>query len=252
MLEICALASGSNGNSYYIGNEKEAILIDAGISYNMLVKRLEHANLDKSKIKAIFISHEHTDHIQGIRGCSRKLGIPGIFSQHTYLKSLNRHQPDLYAFFEHGIAYTIGELSVYPIKKQHDAHDPHSFRISCNGNNIGVFTDIGEADETLKLEFAKCDTVFLESNYDKDMLWKGSYPIKIKQRVDSSIGHLSNEQALELVQKHASENLKTIFISHISFSNNTHDLVLKTFSSLNGKYDIKLTSRHGISEVLRY
>ncbi len=252
MLEICALASGSNGNSYYIGNEKEAILIDAGISYNMLVKRLEHASLDKSKIKAIFISHEHTDHIQGIRGCSKKLGIPGIFSQHTYLKSLKRHQPDLYAFFEHDVAYTIGGISVYPIKKQHDACDPYSFRIACNGNNIGVFTDIGEADETLQNEFKKCDTVFLEANYDKEMLWKGSYPINIKHRVDSSEGHLSNEQALELVQKHASAGLKTIFLSHISFSNNTHELALQTFSRLNGKYDIKLTSRHGISEVLRF
>lgn len=252
MLEICALASGSNGNSYYIGNENEAILIDAGIHYRKLVERLEDTGLDKSKIKAIFISHEHTDHIQGIKGCSKKLSIPGIFSQHTYLKSSKRHQPDLYAFFEEGKPYTIGNIDVYPFKKPHDACDPYSFRIKCNGKNIGVFTDIGEVDKTLQTEFAKCHIVFLEANYDKELLWKGGYPIYIKQRVDSAIGHLSNDQALELIQKHASPELETIFISHISFNNNTPEKVLETLSCLNGKYTIKLTSRHGASEVLRY
>jgi phosphoribosyl 1,2-cyclic phosphodiesterase len=250
MLEICALASGSNGNCYYIGNDNEAILIDAGIHYNRLIERLDEAKLDKSKIKAIFISHEHTDHVQGIRGCSKKLSIPGIFSQHTYFKSLKRYQPDLYAFFEEEKPYTIGGISVFPFKKQHDASDPYSFRVECNGKNIGVFTDIGEADKTLEQEFNKCQAVFLETNYDKDMLWNGGYPIYIKKRVDSSVGHLSNEQALELVKNHASPDLKTIFLSHISFSNNTHELVLKAFSCLNGKYDIKLTSRQGISEVI--
>jgi len=252
MLEICALASGSNGNCYYIGNEIEAILIDAGIHYKRLIERLEEAKLDKSKIKAIFISHEHTDHIQGIRGCSKKLNIPGIFSQHTFLKSPKRHQPDLYAFFENGKAYTIGNISVLPFKKNHDACDPYSFRVEYNGNSIGVLTDIGEADETLEKEFAKCKVVFLETNYDKEMLWKGSYPIHIKKRVDSARGHLSNDQALDLVKNYASADLKTIFLSHISFSNNTYEQVLKTFSCLNGKYDIKLTSRQGISDVLRF
>ncbi len=251
MLEICALASGSNGNCYYIGNEKEAILIDAGLHYNRLIERLEEAKLDKSKIKAIFISHEHTDHIIGIRGCTKKLGIPGIYSQHTYFKTLKRYQADLYAFFEAGKAYTIGDISVYPFKKSHDACDPHSFRLECNGINIGVFTDIGEVDETLEKEFKKCNAVFLESNYDKDMLWKGSYPVYIKKRVDSAEGHLSNEQALDLVKKHASVDLKTIFISHISYHNNTHEHILKAFSGLNGKYDIKLTSREGISNVIQ-
>lgn len=251
MVEICALASGSNGNSYYIGNENDAILIDAGIYYKRLLERLDDAQLDKSKIRAIFISHEHTDHIQGIRACSNKLGVPGIFSQHTFNKSRKRHQPDSFAFFEHFKAYTIGDISVYPFKKNHDASDPFSFRVECNGKNIGVFTDIGEADETLQKEFNKCDAVFLESNYDKEMLWNGSYPVYIKQRVDSTIGHLSNKQALELTQNFASDKLKYIFLSHISDVNNTYELALQTFSVLNGQYQVKLTSRQGISEVVR-
>jgi phosphoribosyl 1,2-cyclic phosphodiesterase len=251
MLEICALASGSNGNCYYIGNENEAILIDAGIYYKKLIERLEEARLDKSKIKAIFISHEHTDHIQGIRGCSKKLSVPGIFSQQTYFKVFKRHQPDLYKFFEEGKPYTFGNIAVYPFKKHHDAYDPYSFRVECEGKNIGVFTDIGEVDDALKQEFNKCNVVFLESNYDKEMLWNGSYPFYIKQRVDSAKGHLSNEQALELIKNHASAGLKTILLSHISFNNNTHEHIIKTFSCLNGQYDIKICSRQGISEVIR-
>ena len=112
MVEICALASGSNGNSYYIGNEKEAVLIDAGIYYKRLNERLEDAQLDKSKIKAVFISHEHSDHVQGVRVTTKKLGIPAIFTKQTLQNARRRHRPDLYSFFEPGVAYSFGNISV--------------------------------------------------------------------------------------------------------------------------------------------
>ena len=250
MVEICALASGSNGNSYYIGNEKEAILIDAGIYYKRLIERLNDAGLDKEKIKAIFISHEHSDHIQGLRTTSKKLGIPGILTKSTYNKAYNKNKPDLYAFFKPGEPYTIGDIMIHPFKKMHDAKEPCSFRVEVFNKNIGVMTDIGEVDEVVQQEFSKCDAVFLESNYDKEMLWNGLYPYHLKQRVDSSVGHLSNEQALELAEQFASPNLKTIFLSHISAANNSRELAMETFSHLKAKYDIKLTSRQGISELV--
>jgi phosphoribosyl 1,2-cyclic phosphodiesterase len=252
MIEICALASGSNGNSYYIGNENEAVLIDAGVYYKKLVERLDEAGLDKSKIKAIFISHEHADHIQGIKGCSKKLSVPGVFSQHTFSKIHKRHQSDLYTFFEAGKPYEIGNIKVFPFKKPHDASDPHSFRIEINGISIGVFTDIGNVNDIFAQEFNKCQAVFLETNYDKEMLWNGSYPYFLKERVDSEIGHLSNEQALELIQKNASDSLHTIFASHISNNNNTEEKVIQTLAVIKDKYNIILTSRHGISEVVRF
>ncbi len=251
MIEICALASGSNGNSYYIGNEKEAILIDVGIYYKRLNERLTEAGLDKSKIKAIFISHEHADHIQGVRVTTKKLEIPAIFSRLTLENARRRHRPDLYAYFEPGVDYKFGDISVFPFLKNHDAIEPCSFRVEIGGKHIGVFTDIGEVDDTLIQEFKKCDAVFLETNYDKDMLWNGHYPYYIKQRVDSERGHLSNKQSLGLVQEHASSNLKYIFLSHISDSNNTYDLALETFAVLNGKYKVMLTSRESISDVVK-
>ena len=252
MVEICALASGSNGNSYYIGNETEAILIDAGIYYKRLKERLADAGLSKSKIKAIFISHEHTDHIQGVRVTTKKLEVPAIFSRLTLQHAQRKHRPDLFAYFEPGVVYKFGNISVFPFLKNHDAIEPCSFRVEIGGKHIGVFTDIGAADDTFIAEFAKCDAVFLETNYDKDMLWNGHYPYYIKQRVDSDRGHLSNEQALELVQKHASPNLEYIFLSHISDSNNTYDLAKEAFAPLNDKHKVLLTSREGISEIVKF
>lgn len=251
MVEICALASGSNGNSYYIGNEHEAILIDAGIYYKKLAARLVEAGLNKSRIKAIFISHDHSDHIQGLKVSSEKLNVPGIFSKQTYFNSRVRWKPWNYTFFEPGVTYTIGKISVFPFLKKHDASEPCSFRIETNGKSIGVLTDIGETDENVISEFSKCDAVFLETNYDHDMLWKGSYPYHLKQRVSSGYGHLSNKQALELTVNHASPKLKTVFLSHISAANNTPELAMQTFNILKDKYDIRLTSRYGISDVVR-
>lgn len=252
MIEICALASGSNGNSYYIGNENEAVLIDAGLYYKKLVERLEEAGLEKSKIKAVFISHEHSDHIMGVRGCSKRLGVPAIFSQHTYSKLRAKHKPDFFDFFEASKPYKVGDLSIFPFKKSHDACDPHSFRVEHKGESIGIFTDIGTVNTTFAEEFNKCKAVFLESNYDIEMLRNGQYPEYLKARVASDKGHLSNEQALELVKNHASEDLHTILASHISNNNNSEEKVKEAFAALSGKYNILLTSRQGVSEVVRF
>jgi len=243
MTEICALASGSNGNCYYIGNETEAILIDAGIYYKKLIERLNDVGLDKTKIKAIFISHEHTDHIQGARSTSNKLNIPVYYTKKTFHKSYNKNKAQNFVIFEPGTPYNIGNIKIYPFLKQHDAVEPCSFRIEIEQKNIGVMTDIGIVDNILKNEFSKCDAVFLESNYDEDMLQNGLYPYHLKERVSSSKGHLSNVQALELVENYASPDLKTILLSHISAANNTHDIVQKTFRKLSEKYNILLTSR---------
>ncbi len=251
MTEICALASGSNGNCYYIGNENEAVLIDIGIYYKRLIERLNKTGLDKNKIKAIFISHEHTDHIQGARSASNKLGIPVYYTKKTYNKSYNKNKAQNFIFFEPDTPYIIGNIKIYPFRKNHDAADPCSFRIEINNKNIGVMTDIGEVDEILQTELSKCDAVFLESNYDEDMLQNGLYPYHLKQRVSSAKGHLSNLQSLKLIENYASPNLKTIFLSHISAVNNTHEIVKNTFKHLSEKYNIILTSRQKATNIIK-
>jgi len=250
MTEICALASGSNGNCYYIGNEKEAVLIDIGIYYKRLIERLNETGLDKNKIKAIFISHEHTDHIQGAKVTSKKLGIPVFYTKKTYHKCYDKNKADNFGFFEIDTPYTLGDIEIFPFSKQHDAVEPCSFRIKIEDKNIGVMTDIGAVDNTLEKEFAKCNAAFLESNYDENLLQNGLYPYHLKERVSSSKGHLSNIQARKLIEKFASPNLKTIFLSHISAANNTHEIVKETFYKLSDKYTILLTSRQKASKTI--
>ncbi len=251
MTEICALASGSNGNCYYIGNENSAVLIDIGIYYKRLIERLNDTGLDKNKIKAIFISHEHTDHIQGARVTSKKLGIPVFYTKKTFHKCYDKNKTDNFGFFEPGTPYIIDDIKIHSFQKNHDAVDPCSFRIEIENKHIGVMTDIGTIDETLQKEFSKCDAAFLESNYDEELLQNGLYPYHLKQRVSSDKGHLSNLQTLELIENYASDKLKTIFLSHISAVNNTLKIAEDTFKHLNKRCQIILTSRQKASELIK-
>lgn len=252
MVEVCALASGSNGNCYYVGNEKEAILIDAGVSCKQVLERMVDRNLDPSKLQGIFISHEHVDHVRGTRVLSKKLGIPGFFNYGTWNKTHKSSKPPHYRYFHNDTPFQLGSITIHAFTKKHDANEPCSFRIETEGVNIGVMTDIGSVCERVITNFNQCDAVFLESNYDEKMLWDGPYPWPLKKRVASDVGHLSNEQALELATKHGGENLKTIFLSHLSGENNTPELAYKTFNPLHDTYQIITTSRHEASEVLTF
>ncbi len=147
MLEICAIASGSNGNCYYVGNKNDAILIDAGISKKQILLRMKQRNLLHDKIKAIFISHEHSDHISGARVMSKRLNIPVYITPKTYNGAYKNQRPDYPKFFAPGDIVEIGEFSIHSFLKNHDASEPCSFRVQYRDKNIGVFTDI-----TLKYE----------------------------------------------------------------------------------------------------
>ncbi|MCK5730311.1 MAG: MBL fold metallo-hydrolase [Draconibacterium sp.] len=252
MLEICAIASGSNGNCYYIGNKKEAIIIDAGISAKQILQRMKERNLDASKLRACFVTHEHGDHMRGVRGVSKKLQIPIYLTAKTHNGAYKNMRPDNPVFFTTNEEIKIGEFTVFPVLKNHDAADPCSFRIKYKNKSVGVFTDIGEACDNVKSHLKKCDSLFLESNYDEKMLWDGSYPYFLKQRVASKVGHLSNDQAFDLLENHANENLKCVFLSHISRDNNTPEKALDRMTSLKSKFEVKLTSRLEAGEIYTF
>ncbi|HSM46535.1 MAG TPA: MBL fold metallo-hydrolase [Draconibacterium sp.] len=252
MLEICAIASGSNGNCYYVGNEKDAVLIDAGISAKQIVQRLKDRNLEPAKIKAIFITHEHSDHMSGARVFGKRMYVPVYITPRTYYGAYKNQRPDVPKFFNPGEKIEVGELTVHSFLKNHDASEPCSFRVQCNGKSIGVFTDIGEPCENVTQHLQMCDGIFLESNYDEKMLWEGSYPWFLKQRVASGVGHLSNKQAFDLLQNHAGENLKCVFLSHLSKENNTPEVALQTMNLLNSRFEVRLTSRYEAAEVFTF
>ena len=251
MVEICALASGSNGNCYYIGNEQDAVLIDAGISCKQILNRIGEAGLDTSRIRGIVVSHEHTDHVSGVRVLSKKLGIPAWFSQGTYNALRETEQPERYHIFDPERPFRIGTFQIHPFLKNHDAAEPCSFRIEHDDWHIGVFTDIGEPCDRLKHHLRKCHALFLETNYDEKMLWEGSYPYILKRRVASSYGHLSNDQAFDLVRDHAGPELVHIFLSHLSGENNRPELAEEKFRPLSDRFKVSLTSRSTYSGFCR-
>lgn len=242
-LFVTALNSGSNGNCYYVGNEEEAILVDVGISCREIEQRMKRLELSMKKVKAVFISHEHTDHIRGVRVLSKKYQLPVYITPGTLENApLDLHNP-LNVTFEAYRPVQIGNLQITAFPKFHDARDPHSFVIRYNDLCVGVFTDIGATCEHLIKHFKCCNAVFLEANYDDEMLAKGSYPYYLKQRIKGGKGHLSNQQALELFQEHRSPFLSHVFLSHISADNNDLKLVDTLFKSHAKEVEVVLTSR---------
>jgi phosphoribosyl 1,2-cyclic phosphodiesterase len=158
-------------------------------------------------------------------------------------------RPEYPVFFIPGEEIIIGEFTIHTFLKNHDASEPCSFRVQYKNKNIGVFTDIGAPCEKVTSHLQKCEGLFLETNYDENMLWKGSYPWFLKKRIASEMGHLSNKQAFDLLNDHAAENLKYVFLSHISKENNTPEIAFETMREFTSKFEVILTSRYEAGEV---
>ena len=243
-LFITSLNSGSNGNCYYIGNQTEAVLIDAGISCSEMEKRMQRLGLSMEKIKAIFVSHEHSDHITGIPAISKKYRLPVYITTATFQAAHIPIEPELIRHFTAHQPIVIGSLSITAFPKMHDAADPHSFVVSQEKITIGVLTDIGTCCLQVIKYFKQCHAVFLESNYCEDLLEKGRYPYHLKQRIRGPQGHLSNSQALELLNNHKGKNLSQLILSHLSQNNNSIKLVETLFTQNAGNIAIKVASRY--------
>lgn len=249
MIEICALASGSNGNCYYIGNNEDAVLVDAGLSYKQIIKRMESKSLDPKKIRAVFITHEHGDHIRGVRVLGKKLDIPVYMSKGTYLSAFRTWKPIAYFPVENNLPVEVGHIKVFPVLKNHDAAEPVSYRVEHDGQSVGVFTDIGSPCDNVRQHLSQCHALFLETNYDVRMLKEGPYPYHLKVRIDSAVGHLSNKQAFELLNEHAHPDLQCVFLSHLSAENNRPELAIAEFMPLMERLNVMLTDRFAAAEV---
>lgn len=248
-LQIASLNSGSNGNAYYIGNHSEAVLVDAGLSCKEIEKRMSGLGLPMQKLKAIFISHEHSDHIKGLQVFSKKYSLPVYISQGTYRHSgLNIH-PDSLRWLQHSTETVINGLTIRSFTKKHDAAEPISFTISSDLVTVGVFTDIGICCDNLVQHFKKCHAAFLESNYDESMLENGRYPYVLKQRIRGGLGHLSNRQALDIFLTHRPSFMSHLFLSHLSRDNNDPHLVEALFREKAGNTKIVVASRYEASEL---
>lgn len=243
-LFIASLNSGSNGNCYYVGNDKEAILVDAGISCKETEKRMSRLGLRMDKVKAIFISHEHTDHIKGLMVLSAKFNLPVYLTRGTLQGCKFNLREDLVHLLERHQTIQVGDLQVKAFPKIHDASEPHSFMVSCGETKVGVFTDLGAPCDQLISHFNQCHAAFLEANYDVEMLAKSAYPYFLKKRISGGMGHLSNQQALELFTTHKPANMSHLLLSHLSKDNNCPQLVENLFKQHAGLTEIVVASRH--------
>jgi phosphoribosyl 1,2-cyclic phosphodiesterase len=248
-LFIASLNSGSNGNCYYVGTSTDAVLIDVGISCREVERRLLRLELSIKKVRAIFISHEHSDHIKGVEVLSRKYQLPVYITTPTLLYSKLKLEQHLTFSFKAYQAVDIQGLSILAFPKFHDAADPHSFIIESNGIKIGVLTDIGSNCKHVIDNFKQCHAAFLEANYDERMLDEGGYPYHLKRRIRSDKGHLSNDQALELFLKHKPKFMSHVFLSHLSKNNNCPKLVHELFLKHAGNVTTIVASRDEESAV---
>lgn len=246
-LQICSLNSGSNGNCYYIGNNEMGILIDLGISARMAVQRLAEIGRTPEHIAAIIVSHEHADHIRGIKTFQKKYHTKVYTTPKTHHKF--KHTLFNLDFFDDK-AFQVGPFSIRAFKKYHDGIDPYSFVVSYGDYNIGVLTDIGKICSEVIQAVQESQVLFLESNYDSHMLENGSYPLYLKNRITGGLGHLSNDEALHLIQYHRAPDLEKVFLSHLSKENNHPDLCLNLFNHLNlSNIHFEIAPRYSISTI---
>lgn len=247
-LYIASLNSGSNGNCYYVGSHTDAVLVDVGISCRETEKRMKLLGLSMKTVKAIFVSHEHGDHIKGVSTLANKYNLPVYITENTA-----KHGPRLIKHlsrtFTANKPVAIGGLNIIAFAKYHDAADPHSFIISYKRTTVGVFTDIGKVCDRVVHYFKQCHAVFLEANYDEMLLENGKYPLHLKNRIRGGLGHLSNRQALELFTRHRSPALSYLLLAHLSKENNSPEIAEELFAEHADGTNIIVASRYEAGNI---
>jgi phosphoribosyl 1,2-cyclic phosphodiesterase len=209
---------------------------------------MKQLGLSMQTVKAIFVSHEHGDHIKGVSVLANKYKLPVYITSIT-AKNGPRLISHLTKSFTANQPVTVGSLLVTPFTKQHDAIDPHSFIISFDKVTVGVFTDIGIVCTEVINYFKQCNAIFLEANYDEELLENGRYPLHLKNRIRGGQGHLSNRQALELFITHRPAFMTHILLSHLSKENNTAQLARQLFEEHAGDASIIIASRNEATEI---
>ncbi len=228
MLQFALLGSGSSGNALLIATPSAKVLIDNGLSFKQLQLRVESVGQSLDGLRAIFISHEHTDHVNGVGVAARKLGVPVYVTQRT-LDGLPTNVGALprVEVFEAGDTIAIDGISLTSFSVCHDAADPISFAVQAGHAKLGIASDLGHVSQLVKTRLSGSHGLILESNYCPDMLQRGPYPMALKQRIHGSHGHLSNPDMNSLLAGLLHDTLQVVVLAHVSKENNTHDLAGK-------------------------
>ena len=232
-IKLSVLASGSRGNSIYLATERVRLLIDAGLSGRETKRRLATVGVDPKDLAGIIVTHEHLDHVRGLGSLARRYKLPVYLNQLTHA-----HLPETVGRlgekveFSTGRSFSVGDITIHPFAISHDAADPVGFALVNGSVKVGVCTDLGAATNLVHRHLENCSILVLEANHDVEMLKNGPYPWPVKQRIKSRFGHLSNEQSVKVISQVFSEDLQEVIFAHMSETNNSSEMVLKTFASM--------------------
>ncbi len=249
-----SLQSGSSGNCIYVETPGKKLLFDAGITGIQAAERLAAHGRDIRSIDAVIISHDHGDHIRHAGVYQRKYGLPIYVTPATLAAAASRctlgKLKDV-RHFRSGEKLRFGDVHVQAVPTPHDGADGSAFVIEAGPKRLGIMTDLGHVFQGLTHLVSSLDAVFLESNYDPDMLATGPYPAYLKQRIKGPKGHLSNLEAAELLQRAVeAKRLKWACLSHLSEQNNSPDIALKTHRAvLSERIKLYTADRYRVSGV---
>lgn len=232
-MKMYSIASGSSGNCIYVGTEKTHLLIDAGISGKRIEEGLKTIGIAPKEISGVLITHEHSDHIQGLGVLSRRYHVPIYATLETISEIINykpagKLEHSLFHEVRPDVGFCIQDMEIMPVHISHDAANPVCYTFRHGKNKMGVATDLGMYDNYIVKHLLDCDALLLESNHDKHMLETGGYPYQLKCRILSDRGHLSNDHAAELLAKLVGKKLKHVLLGHLSKENNLPDLAYMT------------------------
>ena len=234
MLKYCSLYSGSSGNSFFVQSDNTKILIDVGVSAKKIVSALDELNIDINNIDAILITHEHSDHTKGLAALSNKYNIPIYLNKKTWnaMDGINNKiLKENINFINISEKFSIGDFEINSFPIPHDAANPCGFNIYYNNKKICIATDIGHVSEDLLKHLKNSTSIFLEANYDPEILKLSKYPYLLKKRISGNIGHLSNEEAGKTINILYNSGLKSALLIHLSKENNFPELAYKTVLS---------------------
>ncbi len=232
-MKLCSIASGSSGNCIYVGSNQTNLLVDAGVSAKRIENGLSGIDIMPDTIQGILITHEHSDHVQGLGILARRYHIPIYATYETAkaiqnIKSLGAISEELFHHIDPNEAFMINDIEVEPFSTSHDASNPVCYTMKSEGHKIGLATDLGKYDDYILSKLDSSDILFIEANHDVNMLMVGKYPYYLKQRILGDRGHLSNETSADLISKLIHPNLKHILLAHLSKENNYEELAYET------------------------
>lgn len=232
-VRFISLASGSSGNCYYLGYKEYGILIDAGIGIRTIKKRLKGFNIPMESINAVFITHDHADHIKAVGHLGEKLHIP-IYTTASIHEGINKSYcvtEKLYSsvrYLEKEHPIQLADFIVEAFEVPHDGTDNVGYCIEIAGQTFSFLTDLGEITELAAKYIQKTNYLILEANYDEEMLRMGPYPAYLKERIKGKNGHLSNMDTADFLAENIHPKLKQVWLCHLSKDNNHPELACKT------------------------